>query len=117
METYRNREVVTAYQVGEPGESVNTRNGLLWAPSGSWVVFAALGVVIVADKEFADRYAVWDDSVPVALEPSTDVEFTPLGKTVDDVVEFMDQNPYDVRRIQAIEGATANPRKGIMNYA
>lgn len=109
MNTYRNREVVTAYQIAEPGEAVNTRNGIQWAPSGSWAVYGTLGVEIVNDETFVGRYAEWEIPEEVA-------EFSPIGKTVETVLEWLDEHPDDVERVLAIEGGTTNPRKGIMSY-
>lgn len=109
MKSYRNREVVTAYQIAEPGEAVHTRNGVQWAPSGSWAVFGPLGVEIVNDETFVARYAEWENQAEA-------VEFSPIGKTVETVVEWMEDHPEDVARVQEIEAGTPNPRKGIMSY-
>ena len=115
MDTYRNSEIVTAYQVVEPGEQVNTRSGIQWAPSGSWVVFTALGVVIRANEEFTTRYSLWNDG-DVDPDPEPEPVYTPVGQTVEQVLAYFAENPWDVARVQAIEAQGAN-RKGIMDYA
>ena len=108
MKTYRNREVVAAYQVEEPGENVHTRNGVQWAPSSSWAVYGILGVEIMSDSAFTAWYAEESDT--------TEAGFSPIGKTVESVLEYLDLNPDEVERVKEIESGTANPRKGIMSY-
>lgn len=120
MNTYRNTEVVGAYQVVEPGEQVFTRSGPRWAPSGSWVVYQTLGVTVMSNDEFVVRYAEWADPSPAAIGLAASSSDVALQNFVDDnsvatVVEFMKANPELVSVVQSVEVAGQN-RKGITEF-
>lgn len=109
MNEYRARGTVHAEKVAESGNVV-TNNGVVFAPEGSYLVYAKDGGFTVVDGDvFEKEYA------EVKSEKKSDKDFVPQGNTVDQVVEYFRDNPDDVERVKQLERDGAS-RKGILEY-
>ena len=88
---------------------VGTRDGVRGARAGDYVVYGNDGTRIVKGSEFDAEYVL------VETEESEARKFTPAGKSVEDVVEFLKENPDEVERVKQLE-RDGGSRKGILNY-
>lgn len=106
---YKHRDLVAAEVVEDDG-NVFTANGVTWAYKGDYLVHhPQFGVIHTPKGNFEVNF------VPASEDESAAVEFTPDGKTVDQVIEFFGTHPDQVDRVKALEIAGGN-RKGIVEY-
>lgn len=109
VKRYRSRVEIQAERIEEAG-NVATSIGVMSANVGDYLVYKTPGGTMLVDGEsFQDQFE------EMASEHS-DGEFTPIGKTVEQVIAYMAENPDDVTRVKMIEDDSPNPRKGIMGY-
>lgn len=104
MKEYRPRGTIRAERI-ETNKRVGTRNGLVTALAGDYLVYHAAGVSVVNGKVFENEY----------VEVQGDFNFHAKGNTVEQVVEFLKNNPDQVDRVIREEKAGAN-RRGIVEY-
>jgi hypothetical protein len=104
MKEYRVKGYVLAEKIAESG-NVNTPTGVRYAEAGDYLVYDASGSHIEPGAEFEDLYE----------EVKGDSEFHPAGKTVEDVIAFLKENPDQVNRVKEEEAKGAK-RKGIAEY-
>ena len=102
---YRRSGTVKAEQVSVTGP-VSTGNGLGFANEGDYLVYGDQGTYVVTCGDFEDNWT----------EVKGDPEYSPAGKTVDQVIDFMRENPDQVDRIKS-EEKSGGQRKGILNFA
>lgn len=105
IQNYVSRRRVMAEKL-ESGEYVNSSTGRRWANSGDYVVYTGEGAFIVPGAEFEREYE---------LIPSEVSKFSPEGKTIPEVLEFLKDNPGEVERVKELEAKSGN-RKGIIEY-
>lgn len=125
MKTYRNKEIVSAYRL-EESERLVTRDGVRDVDAGTWVLYGKDGVRLMDDDEFRAVFGEWDDSGESGLRDSGESEpdgtqttpaFSPLGRSVDDVTEYLrGADAAEIARVKAIESASNKPRKGVMEF-
>jgi hypothetical protein len=105
VKEYRYVKTVRAERVNESG-NVITNTGPVFAAEGSYLVYAETGGFKVVDGDvFEKGYS----------EVKRDSEFVPQGKTVDQVVDYLKENPDDIERVKQLERDGAS-RKGILEY-
>lgn len=102
---YQSRRRLMAEKL-ESAERVNSSSGPRWANAGDYVVYTGEGAFIVPGHEFEAEYEV----IPTEVS-----KFSPEGKTVPEVLEFLKNNPGEVDRVKEIE-AKNGERKGILDY-
>lgn len=114
---YNLRENVRAEKVEESGRIV-TASGPIDVVEGEYIVHTANGTERVNGKEFEDKYAPvsGSDSRDEDSENDRETGFSPVGKSVAQVTEYMDSHPEEVDAIKRREGESNTPRKGIMEY-
>lgn len=108
MDVYRSLEIVEAEKV-EKRRKVVTVNGAEYVNPGEYLVRVPNGVQIVSGKYFESRYSLAEESI------SESRRFTPVGKTVDEVLEFFKEFPDEIERVKDLE-RNNGARKGILNY-
>jgi len=104
MKEYRSRETIRARRVEKP-ERISTILGVMTARIGDYVALVPGGEQILSAEYFESHYS----------EIKGDSEFVPAGKTVEQVIEFLKENPDQVERVKELEKNGAN-RKGIAEY-
>lgn len=102
---YRPKGTIWAEKIAEDARIV-TVLGPLDVSKGDYLIHTHEGVRVVNGVVFENEY--------VALE--TKPEFHPAGKTVEEVVSYLRDNPDEVERIVQEERDGAS-RKGILDYA
>lgn len=105
MKVYRVKGTISAERV-EEASRVMTTSSVAWANEGDYLVHDN-GTVLVSKDEFERIYEEVSDE--------GDKEFHPAGKTVPQVLEFLDENPDQVERVKQDERDGGN-RKGILEY-
>ncbi len=105
---YRPKGTIWAEKVAEDSRIV-TVLGPLDVSAGDYLIHTHEGVKVVNGKVFENEY------VAVESKPEKD-EFHPAGKTVEEVVSYLNDNPDDVDRVIQEERDGAS-RKGILSYA
>lgn len=108
VQEYRWSEILRA-EIVEEDSRVNTLAGVEWAKAGDYLVHIDGGVKI-ATAEYWERM-----TEPVTEKESEARKFSPAGKSVETVVEFMKENPDEVDRVKAEEKSGGN-RKGITEF-
>lgn len=108
VRNYKLREFVKAEKLSKNGD-VYTSKGREYAKAGDYLVYNNLGTFIVRGTFFEEQY------VAVEQDESDARTFTPAGKTVNEVREFMDNNPDECVRVRSLELKGAG-RKGITEY-
>lgn len=104
---YKLRTHVRAEKL-EKDKSVGTANGVQTGYAGDYLVHVpGYGTKLVKGNAFEAEY------VPVGDEEKVVAEFTPKGKTVDVVLEFLSANPGERERVLQEERDGAS-RKGIL---
>jgi hypothetical protein len=110
FQEYRHRQTVSARRL-EEDETVFTKNGAEYGREGQYLVHVPNdGVYLVGGEYFEEHYELIPESVSEARK------FTPEGKTVEQVLEFMREHPEEIDRVKKLE-AKGVGRKGIMEYA
>lgn len=114
---YNLRENIRAERVEQSGRIV-TANGPIDVVEGEYIVHKENGTERVNGKEFEDKYAPvsGSDSRDEDSENDRETGFSPVGKSVAQVTEYMDSHPDEVTAIKARESESNTPRKGIMEY-
>ena len=102
---FRPKGTIWAEKVAEDSRIV-TVLGPLDVNKGDYLIHTHEGVRVVNGVVFENEY--------VAVESKP--EFHPSGKTVEEVVSYLDENPSEVGRVIQEERDGAS-RKGIVNYA
>lgn len=112
VKRYRSRVTVDAELVEEAG-SIATSIGVMSANVGDYLVYkTGIGTVLVDGDNFREQF----EEMSAEHSEGNSEEFSPVGKTVEEVVAYMSANPNDVTRVKMIEDDSPNPRKGIMGY-
>lgn len=101
---YRNKDTTKAMRLEESG-TVGTYHGPVYAKEGDYLVRGEYGVYLVPGGVF--------DEIYVELEGDND--WSPAGKTVEQVKEFLNENPDQVDRVRKLEFKGGN-RKSVMEY-
>lgn len=105
MKEYRVKATVHAERV-EENSRVMTHAGAQDVNAGDYLVYLnGGGTIVVQGDVFDDTYA----------EIQGDSEFHPAGNTVEQVLEFLADNPDQVDRVKQEERDGGN-RKGILSY-
>lgn len=104
---YRLRNFIRAEKL-ETNQRVMTTNGAVNAKAGDYLVYG-VNVCVVNGAEFENEYSLVEESV------SESRKFSPVGKTVEDVLKFLREYPDEVDRVKEIEKAGAS-RKSILEY-
>lgn len=102
---FRPKGTIWAEKVEEDSRIV-TVLGPLDVSAGDYLIHTHEGVKVVNGKVFENEY--------VAVESKP--EFHPSGKTVEEVVAYLDENPDEIDRVIQEERDGAS-RKGIVSYA
>lgn len=100
---YRNKYRVLAEEVEKTG-TVMTSAGPGFAYKGDFLCYGA-HTFVMPREAFLEQYE----------EIKGDNEFHPGGKTVDEVVAFLAENPDEIDRIKQ-EERDGGSRKGILSY-
>jgi hypothetical protein len=105
VKEYRVKATVQAERV-EENSRVMTNAGVQEVNSGDYMVYLnGGGTIIVQGDVFDEMYA----------EVKGDSEFHPAGNTVEQVLEFLADNPDQLDRVKQEERDGGN-RKGILSY-
>lgn len=105
---YMSTRRVLAEKLDE-GEYVNATSGRIWGNAGDYVTYTADGAYVVPGDEFEREYK------PIPEDVSEARKFIPAGKTVEQVVEFLKENPDEIERVKQLE-RDGGSRKGILEY-
>lgn len=105
---YQSKRRLLAEKLETP-ERVNATNGVSWANAGDYVIYTGTGAFIIPGAEFEAEYELIPESVSEARK------YSPVGKTVPEVIEFLKENPAEVERVKEIESRNGE-RKGILEY-
>jgi hypothetical protein len=108
IQEYRLREYVQAERIEHSG-TVFTSHGPVFGKEGDYLLHRSGRVVYVVADAFEDKYE------PVPEDVSEARKFVPGGKTVDQVLEFLKENPDEVERVKKLE-REGGSRKGILEY-
>lgn len=106
---YQAREFVKALKLTED-DNVFTTNGKEFGRKGDYLMQVPDdGTYLVAGEWFDEKYE------PVAEKLSEARQFTPAGKTVEEVVSFLKEFPEETERVKQLE-RDGGSRKGILEY-
>lgn len=106
---YRARESVRALKLTE-SDYVFTKNGKEFAREGDYLMeIPDDGVFLVSGEWFDEKY----EPIPEAVSEAR--KFTPTGKTIPEVLEFLKENPDEIERVKQLE-RDGGSRKGILEY-
>lgn len=108
VQEYRHREFVRAEKLEGNGTTF-TGNGVVEYHEGDYLVYGEKGTVLVKGSVFEREFVLLEESVREARQ------FTPAGKTVEAVLEFLKENPDEVSRVKELE-ASGGKRRGILEY-
>jgi hypothetical protein len=106
---YRKREYVKALKLTE-SDYVFTTNGKEFGREGDYLMQTEDGTYLVSGEWFDEQYE------PVPEEVTEARKFVPAGKTVEQVIEFLRENPEEIERVKQLE-RDGGSRKGILEYA
>lgn len=109
VQEYRARGTIRAEKVEEDTRIV-TVHGVENVKAGDYLVYQSGGVSVMSGAAFEKEYVVLEESVSEARK------FTPAGKTVEVVLEFLKANPDEIERVRELEEDGAS-RKKILDYA
>lgn len=125
---YNLRENIRAERVEKSGRIV-TANGPIDVVEGEYIIYRNSGTERVNGQEFEDMYAPVSDSDSEndgaqlysihrngGTKNDRESAFSPVGKSVAQVIEYMNEHPEEVEAIKRREGESNTPRKGIMGY-
>jgi len=125
---YNLRENIRAERVEKSGRIV-TANGPIDVVEGEYIIHRNGGTERVNGQEFEDKYAPVSDSDSEndgaqlyiihrngGTKNDRESAFSPVGKSVAQVIEYMNAHPEEVEAIKRREGESNTPRKGIMGY-
>lgn len=105
---YRHRDYVKAERLENDG-NVYLSGGKSFGKAGDYLVYEANGTRLVKGAEFEREFVVVEESI------SESRKFSPLGKTVDEVLEFLREFPDEIDRVKQ-EERDGGSRKGILDY-
>lgn len=105
---YKKRDYVRAELI-ETDSQVGTRDGMRGAKAGDYLVYESAGTRVVKGSVFNAEFVL------VESEESEARQFSPGGKSVEEVLEFLKENPDEVERVKQLE-RDGGSRKGILNY-
>lgn len=106
---YRSRHAVTALKL-EESEYVFTTRGKEFGNVGDYLLKSTEGYVTLVDQESFDNMYE-----PVPNEVTEARKFSPTGKTIPEVLEFLKGNPDEIDRVKQLE-RDGGSRKGILEY-
>lgn len=105
---YKHREYVKAEKLDKDG-NVYLAGGKSPAKTGDYLVYEEKGTRLVKGEDFERDFVLVEESVSEARK------FSPIGKTVDVVLEFLHEHPDEVDRVKQ-EERDGGSRKGILEY-
>lgn len=106
---FRARETVKAIRLTEDGY-VFTKNGKEFGRVGDYLQDVPNdGVFLVSGEWFDENY----EPIPEAVTEAR--KFSPTGKTIPEVLEFLKENPDEIERVKQLE-RDGGSRKGILEY-
>lgn len=105
---YKKRDFIRAEKVVESGRVV-VGNGPTQVRAGDYLVYGSGATKVVKGSEFEKEYILVED------EESEARGYSPAGKSVEEVVNFLKENPDEINRVKQLE-KKGGSRKGILSY-